>query len=72
ALVIENWIDAIEGKDKLIAPGIEGIKALELINSMILSTFLNKEIDLPIDKNLYYDELMKRCTISKYKKRWSI
>ena len=72
ALVIENWIDAIEGKDKLIAPGIEGIKALELINSMILSTFLNKEIDLPIDKDLYYEELMKRCATSKYKKKWSI
>ncbi|MGL5188630.1 MAG: Gfo/Idh/MocA family oxidoreductase, partial [Cetobacterium sp.] len=72
ALVIENWIDAIEGKDKLIAPGIEGIKALELINSMLLSTFLNKEIDLPIDKDVYYEELMKKCATSKYTKKWSI
>ncbi|MGL5950226.1 MAG: Gfo/Idh/MocA family protein, partial [Cetobacterium sp.] len=72
ALVIENWIDAIEGKEVLIAPGKEGIKALELINAMLLSTFLNKEITLPIDKEVYHEELMKRCSTSKYTKKWTI
>lgn len=72
ALVIENWIDTINKKAILIAPGIEGIKALELINSMLLSTFLNEEIKLPINSEKYFKELMSRCAQSKYKEEWRI
>ncbi|MGL5053315.1 MAG: Gfo/Idh/MocA family protein [Cetobacterium sp.] len=72
AITIENWINTIEGKEKLIAPGAEGIKALELINSMLLSTFLDKEIELPIDSNKYYEELMKKCEKSEFKDIWRV
>lgn len=72
AMIIENWINTINGTDTLIAPGIEGIKALELINAMLLSTFLKKEIILPINPNVYYEELMKKCITSNYKKIWRV
>lgn len=72
ALVIENWIDTIEGKAELIAPGVEGIKALELINSMLMSTFINEEITLPIDSEKYYEELMKKCETSSFKGKWRV
>ncbi|MGL4653197.1 Gfo/Idh/MocA family protein [Cetobacterium sp.] len=72
AITIENWINTIEGKEELIAPGIEGVKALELINSMLLSTFLDKEIELPIDSNKYYEELMKKCEKSEFKDTWRV
>lgn len=72
AITIENWINAIQGKEELIAPGVEGIKALELINSMLLSTFLDKEIELPIDSEKYYEELMKKCENSEFKDTWRV
>lgn len=72
AITIENWINSVEGKEKLIAPGTEGIKALELINSMLMSTFLDKEIELPIDENIYYEELMKKCENSEFKGKWRV
>lgn len=52
----------------LVAEGYEGINGLTLSNAMHLSAFLNKEIELPIDDELYYNELMKRVATSKEKK----
>ncbi|MFI3212626.1 MAG: Gfo/Idh/MocA family oxidoreductase [Eubacteriales bacterium] len=57
----------ILGKGELIARGEEGIYGLTLSNAMHLSSFLNQEIDLPFDENLYYKELMKRVENSKEK-----
>ena len=36
-------------------------------NAMHLSAFLGKEVELPIDEDLYYEELMKRVATSKRK-----
>ncbi|MGL5122779.1 MAG: Gfo/Idh/MocA family protein [Fusobacteriaceae bacterium] len=72
ALVIENFIDCIDGKAKLIAPGEEGIKALELINAMLLSSFIGEEVSIPLDKDFYYSELMKKCEKSVYKDKWMV
>ena len=34
---------------------------------MHLSAFLNKKVELPIDEDLYYEELMKRVATSRRK-----
>lgn len=44
----------------LIATGDEGINGLMLSNAMHLSQWLGKEVTLPIDEDLFYEELMKR------------
>ena len=55
--------------EKLIAGGEEGINGLTLSNAMHLSAWLGKEIALPFDENLYYDELMKRVQTSRRKEK---
>lgn len=65
--VLNAWADAILHGGKLVADGREGINGLSLSNAMHLSSFLDKEIILPLDDELYYDELKKRIASSKKK-----
>ena len=65
--VLNAWVDAILHGGELIADGREGINGLVLSNAMHLSSFLNKEIALPLDDELYYEELKKRIASSKKK-----
>ena len=65
--VLNAWADAILRGGKLVAEGHEGINGLTLSNAMHLSAFLNKEIELPFDEELYYNELMKRVATSRVK-----
>ena len=65
--VLNAWADAILRGGKMIAGGEEGINGLMLSNAMHLSTFLNKKVELPIDEDLYYEELMKRVKTSRRK-----
>ena len=65
--VINAWGGAILRGEPLIAGGEEGINGLTLSNAMHLSSWLGKEITLPFDEDLYYNELMKRVATSKRK-----
>ncbi len=65
--VLNAWAGAILRGESLVAPGEEGINGLMLANAMHLSAFLGKEIELPFDEQLYYDELMKRVATSRRK-----
>ena len=51
----------------LVAEGAEGINGLMLSNAMFLSSWEDKMVTLPIDEDLFYDELMKRVATSKAK-----
>ena len=54
-------------RDKpLYIPGEEGIKGLTLSNAIMLSSWLNKTVELPLDENMFYDELMKRAATSRF------
>lgn len=66
--ILNSWSNAILHGGELIAKGVEGINGLTLSNAMHLSSFLNKEICIPFDNELYYTELMKRVNSSKKKK----
>ena len=61
------WAGAILRGEPLVARGEEGINGLTLSNAMHLSSFLGKPIVLPIDEELYYEELMKRVKTSRRK-----
>lgn len=65
--VLNAWADAILHGGKLIAEGKEGINGLTISNAMHLSSFLGREVTLPLDNELYYEELMKRVATSKKK-----
>ena len=65
--VLNAWGGAIIRGESLVAGGEEGINGLTLSNAMHLSSWLDKEITLPFDEELYYNELMKRVATSKRK-----
>ncbi|MFP4382019.1 MAG: Gfo/Idh/MocA family protein [Candidatus Sumerlaeia bacterium] len=57
--ILKNFVGAILNDDELLAPAEEGIKAVELANAMLFSSFKGKEIDLPIDAKAYERQLKK-------------
>lgn len=67
-LIIENFADAVLGKETLIAPAVEGVQSVMLGNAIMLSSFLNKTLDLPIDEDLYEEKLVELIQRSRYRK----
>ncbi len=65
--VINAWGGAILRGTPLVAHGSEGIYGLTLSNAMHLSSFLGKKVELPLDEDLFYTELMKRVATSRRK-----
>ncbi len=65
--VLNAWGGAILRGEPLVADGREGIRGLTLSNAMHLSAFLGREVTLPIDEDLYYEELKKRIAVSRRK-----
>ena len=59
--IIKNWIDAIANGTSLIAPGEEGILSLELSNAMLLSTWQDGWIDLPMDEDHFLAKLQEKA-----------
>ena len=60
--VLQNFTDAIVQGESLIAPAAEGIHSVELANAMLLSSFRDKTVELPIDARAY--ELLLREKIA--------
>lgn len=58
--VLENFAANILHGTPLIADGAEGIRGVELANAMLLSSWLDKEVELPLDEEVYFEELNKR------------
>lgn len=67
--VLKNWINAILKGEKLTAPGEEGINSLEISNAMLLSSWIDDWIDLPIDDDAFYSHLQEKITNSRYQKK---
>lgn len=65
--VLNAWAGAILRGEPLVADGTEGLNSLTLSNAMHLSAFLGQKISLPLDSELYYEELMKRVATSRSK-----
>ncbi|MBC2603139.1 Gfo/Idh/MocA family protein [Puniceicoccus vermicola] len=67
--ILKNFVGAITGKEKLIAPAIEGIHSVELANAMLLSGFTDKPVQVPIDSAAYAAELKSRIENSTFVKK---
>ena len=66
--VLQNFANAIVSREAVMIPAEEGLKSLTLSNAMMLSSFLGKAVDLPIDEDLYEQELMERVKTSRFQK----
>jgi hypothetical protein len=51
----------------LTANGIEGINGLTISNAIHLSSWLQKPVELPMDDDLFLNELNKRISTSRLK-----
>lgn len=60
AKVLEDFAANILDGKPLIAQGSEGINGVMVANAILLSSWLGKEVELPVDEQLYIDELNKR------------
>lgn len=65
--VIKAFANRILHGTPLVAEGVEGINGLTLSNAMHLSSWLEKDIELPFDEDLFLEELTKRRKASKKK-----
>ena len=65
--ITRNWVQAIRTGAPLLAAGTEGINGVELANAMLLSTWTDDWVHIPVDEDLYYEELQKRVATSKVK-----
>ena len=65
--ILNNFANAVLGLEPLYVDGREGIRCVELIDSMLLSAWLDRAVDLPFDDDLYYSELKKHIDVSREK-----
>ena len=65
--ILNNFANAILGLEPLFVDGTEGLRGVELMDSMLLSTWLDRAVELPIDDDLYLTELNKRIKTSRRK-----
>ena len=65
--MLNSFASAILHGTPLVARGEEGINGLMISNAAHLSAWTGKTVSLPIDEDLYYNELMKRVAVSKRK-----
>lgn len=65
--IINNFANAILGKEPLYVEGKEGIYCVELMDSMLLSAWKDKAVTLPVDDEEYLQQLEKRIAVSKEK-----
>ena len=67
--ILKNFAAAVLDGAELIAPAEEGIHSVELGNAMLMSGFLNQEIDLPLDGAAYEALLKEKIATSKFQKK---
>ncbi len=53
AQITANFVRAILDGEPLIAPGEEGLNAMEMINGMILSGKTGEKVSVPVDRDRY-------------------
>lgn len=58
--VLINFTNAILHGEPLIAPGDEGVKAVEIANAMFLSDWLGQAVQIPVDGELFYKKLQEK------------
>ena len=63
--ITRDWVRAILGGTPLLAPGTEGLHGLTLSNAMLLSTWTDDWVELPLDEGLFHRLLQERIAASR-------
>ena len=63
--IFRNFADAILRGTPLIAPAAEGIRSVELANAILLSSWTEKPVDLPLDSAVYARWLKRKIASSR-------
>lgn len=58
--VLINFTDAVLNGTELVAPGSDGIDAVQIANAMFLSDWLDESVALPVDEELFIKYLKQR------------
>lgn len=64
AIVMSNFVEAINNKTTLIAPAQEGLASLDIANAMLLSTWKGESVPLPLDRKEYQKYLDEKINSS--------
>lgn len=67
--ILINFVNAIQNKEPLIAPGPEGIFGLTISNAMHLSAWTDSWVDIPFDEELFLKHLNTRIAKSEFVKK---
>ena len=65
--IFRNFTNTLLGKEELFVHGEEGLLGVELMDACLLSEWLGRMVELPIDDELYLSELKKRIAMSRRK-----
>jgi len=66
--ILQNFTNAILKGEKLLSPAEEGIKSVELANAILLSTWQDKVIELPMSSEDYERILIEKGETSTFQK----
>jgi len=66
--IVQNFVNAIEMGEELIAPAREGIYSVEIANAMLYSSWTDSTVNLPLDAAAYEAALQERIATSRYEK----
>jgi predicted dehydrogenase len=62
--ILRNFADAIQRGAPLLAPAAEGIRSVELANAILLSSWTDRPVALPLDGRLYARWLKRKIATS--------
>ena len=69
ATLMQNFVNAIREQEPLIAPGEEGIHSVELANTILYSSLMERTIALPLDSVAYERKLNELISTSHLEKK---
>lgn len=71
AIIMNNFIAAINHDEPLIAPAASGLASLDIANAMLQSTWTKQAISLPLDRHAYQAQLNEKAAASQLRTKSS-
>lgn len=72
AIIMNNFIEAIQSGTELIAPAADGLYSLDIANAILLSSWKKQSIDLPFDRDAYQAALNEKIAQSSLRTKSNI
>ncbi|MDN4501316.1 Gfo/Idh/MocA family oxidoreductase [Alteromonadaceae bacterium BrNp21-10] len=69
AVIMNNFVEAINIGVDLIAPAAQGLASLDMANAMLLSTWQNQPVTLPLDRQAYQQALNNKIAHSSLRQK---